>query len=118
MSWPKCKNAHRLICWRLGKGKRGFYKKNGRFLKKSVRPAGAGDQRAQAPQIYREKRFFLKKKCAGECTVLKFICMFAVLSLLNQEDSEGCPNAPHEGIFLCPKARPLILRCANPVAWL
>ena len=26
--------------------------------------------------------------------------MFAVLSLLNQEDSEGCPNAPHEGIFV------------------
>lgn len=45
-------------------------------------PAGAGDQGAQAPQIYREKRFFLKKKCAGECTVLKFICMFAVLSFI------------------------------------
>ena len=66
-------------------------------------PAGAGDQRAQAPQIYREKRFFLKKKCAGECTVLKFICMFAVLKLLS-EDSEGCPNAPHEGIF-CARER-------------
>lgn len=50
-------------------------------------PAGAGDQRAQAPQIYRENEVFLKKKCAGEYTVLKFICMFAVLSFIEHKDS-------------------------------
>lgn len=54
----------------------------GTGFRRDESPAGAGDQRAQAPQIYREKRFFLKKKCAGECTVLKFICMFAVLSFI------------------------------------
>ena len=33
------------------------------------------------------KSGFFEKKCAGECTVLKFICMFAVLSFIEHKDS-------------------------------
>ena len=44
-----------------------------------LRPGRNGRKRRQ---IYRENEVFLKKKCAGEYTVLKFICMFAVLSFI------------------------------------
>ena len=30
-----------------------------------------------------QNRLKIEKKCAGECTVLKFICMFAVLNLFS-----------------------------------
>lgn len=78
------------------------YINEGNFEKKVcgvAPPAGAGDQRAQAPQIYREKRFFLKKKCAGECTVLKFICMFAVLKIINRR-TVTLSEAPLRAFFV------------------
>jgi len=67
---PKAKPFRRLVPETKGRKRHRFIGKREVFEKKVCGgvhgigiylPAGAGDQRAQAPQIYREKRFFLKK---------------------------------------------------------
>ena len=59
------------------------------------RPAAKGRKRHR----FIGKRGFFEKKCAGECTVLKFICMFAVLKIINRR-TVTLSEAPLRAFFV------------------
>ena len=46
-----------------------------------------------------QNRLKIEKKCAGECTVLKFICMFAVLKIINRR-TVTLSEAPLRAFFV------------------
>ena len=52
------------------------------LLLQSRKPKAKPFRRRVTMGLRAQNRLKIEKKCAGECTVLKFICMFAVLSLL------------------------------------
>lgn len=61
-------------------------------------PTGTGCDRVTMG-LRAQNRLKIEKKCAGECTVLKFICMFAVLKIINRR-TVTLSEAPLRAFFV------------------